>query len=214
MRWKSSIGVLVLSLGLQTGVPSAALAGSPTEQLRGSVDKAVKLAGEGAGRRESPRERRVALRKIADEIFDWGETAKRSLGMHWRERTPAEREEFVRLFADLLERSYMTKIELYDGERIGYAGDTIDGDQAIVRTKLVNKQGGEMAVNYRMVKGDGERWKVYDVEIEGVSLVANYRTQFNSLLRRSTYPDLVRALRAKATEPEVEAVMASPASAK
>ncbi|HMH52240.1 MAG TPA: ABC transporter substrate-binding protein [Candidatus Acidoferrum sp.] len=214
MRWKSSIGVLVLSLGLQTGVPSAALAGSPTEQLRGSVDKAVKLAGEGAGRREAPRERRVALRKIADEIFDWGETAKRSLGMHWRERTPAEREEFVRLFADLLERSYMTKIELYDGERIGYAGDTIDGDQAIVRTKLVNKQGGEMAVNYRMVKGDGERWKVYDVEIEGVSLVANYRTQFNNLLRRSTYPDLVRALRAKATEPEVEAVMASPASAK
>lgn len=214
MRWKSSIGVLVLSLGLQTGVPSAALAGSPTEQLRGSVDKALKLAGEGAGRREAPRERRVALRKIADEIFDWGETAKRSLGMHWRERTPAEREEFVRLFADLLERSYMTKIELYDGERIGYAGDTIDGDQAIVRTKLVNKQGGEMAVNYRMVKGDGERWKVYDVEIEGVSLVANYRTQFNSLLRRSTYPDLVRALRAKATEPEVEAVMASPASAK
>jgi phospholipid transport system substrate-binding protein len=213
MRLKFSIGVLVLSLGLQTGVPSAALAGSPTEQLRGSVDKVLRLASEGGGRRESPRERRVALRKIADEIFDWEETAKRSLGMHWRERTPAEREEFVRLFADLLERSYMTKVELYDGERIGYAGDTIDGDQAMVRTKLVNKQGGEMAVNYRMVNRN-ERWKVYDVEIEGVSLVANYRTQFNSLLRRSTYPDLVRALRAKATDPEVEAVMASPASAK
>jgi len=209
MGWKSSIGVVVLSLVLQTGAPSAALGGGPTEQLRGSIDKVLRLAGDPAGRREPIRERRAALRKIADEIFDWGETAKRSLGMHWRERTPAEREEFVRLFADLLDRSYMSKIELYDGERIGYAGDTIEGDQAIVRTRLVNKQGGEMAVNYKMVRRD-ERWKVYDVEIEGVSLVANYRTQFNSLLRRSTYPEVVRALRAKSSEGEIEAVMASP----
>jgi phospholipid transport system substrate-binding protein len=210
MRWTPSIGVVVLSLVFQTGAPSASLAGTPTEQLRGSIDKVLRLVGDPAGRREPIRERRAALRKIADEIFDWGETAKRALGMHWRERTPAEREEFVRLFADLLERSYMSKIELYEGERIGYAGETIEGDQAIVRTRLVNKHGGEMAVNYKMVRGDGERWKVYDVEIEGVSLVANYRTQFNSLLRRSTYPEVVRALRVKTTAPEVEAVMASP----
>jgi phospholipid transport system substrate-binding protein len=209
MRWKSAIGILTLSLILPAGAPSVALAEVPTQLLRGAIDKVLKLVADQAGRRESPRERRVALRKIADEIFDWEETAKRSLGMHWRQRTPAEQEEFVRLFADLLERSYMTKIELYDGEKIGYAGDTIDGDQAIVRTKLVNRQGGEMAVSYKMLRRD-ERWKVYDVEIEGVSLVANYRTQFNSLLRRSSYPDLVRAIRAKTTEPEVEAVMASP----
>jgi phospholipid transport system substrate-binding protein len=209
MRWKASIGIVVLSLVVPTGVSSAAPAG-PTEQLRGSVDKVLRLVGDPAGRREPIRERRAALRKIADEIFDWGETAKRSLGMHWRDRTPAEREEFVRLFADLLERSYMSKIELYDGERIGYAGETIEGDQAVVRSKLVNKHGGEMAVNYKMIRRDGERWKVYDVEIEGVSLVANYRTQFNSLLRRSTYPELVHALRVKTAAPEIEAVMASP----
>jgi len=209
MRCKASIGVVLLSLGLQMGASSAALAGEPTEQLRGSIAKVMKLVGDPASRREPIRERRATLRRIADDIFDWGETAKRSLGMHWRERTPGEREEFVGLFADLLERSYMTKIELYEGERIGYAGDTIEGDQAIVRTKLVNKHGGEMAVNYKMVKRD-DRWKVYDVEIEGVSLVANYRTQFNSLLRRSTYPELIHALRVKTTAPEVEAVMASP----
>jgi len=209
MRWTSSIGVVVLSLVLDTGASSAAAAGTPTEQLRGSIDKVLRLVGDPAIRREPIRERRAALRRIADEIFDWGETAKRSLGMHWRERTPAEREEFVRLFADLLDRSYMSKIDLYDGERIGYGGETIEGDQATVRTKLVNKHGGEMAVNFKMVRHD-DRWKVYDVEIEGVSLVANYRTQFNSLLRRTTYPELVRALRAKTTAPEVEAVMASP----
>src|SRR5262245_48703127 len=142
MRSKTAIGVLVLCLALPTVASSAERAGLPTEQLRASIDKVLKLVGDPAGRREPPRERRIALRKIADEIFDWEETAKRSLGVHWRERTPAEREEFVRLFADLLERSYMTKIELYDGERIGYAGETIDGDQAVVRTRLVNKHGG------------------------------------------------------------------------
>ena len=137
------------------------------------------------------------------------ETAKRSLGTHWQQRSPAEREEFVRLFAELLDRSYMSKIELYDGEKIAWLGDTIDGDLAIVRTKLLNKQGSEMAVNYKMLRRD-DRWKVYDVEIESVSLVANYRTQFNTMLRRSSYPELVRALKAKMTEPDTESAMASP----
>ena len=212
MRWKTSMGVLVLTLMLESPAPHDASAGVPTDQLRGSVDKVLRFVGEAATRRESPRERRASLRRIADDIFDWEETAKRSLGTHWQQRTPAEREEFVRLFADLLERSYMSKIELYDGEKIKYAGDTIEGDQAIVRTKLVNQHGSEMGVNYKMLRRDGERWKVYDVEIEGVSLIANYRTQFNNVLRRSSYPEVVRALKAKATsEPETEtAAMASP----
>jgi phospholipid transport system substrate-binding protein len=199
MRWTSAIGVLTLSLILPAGAPSVAWADVPTQQLRGSIDKVLRLVGDPATKRESARERRMALRKIADEIFDWEETAKRSLGMHWRQRTPAEREEFVRLFADLLERSYMTKIELYDGEKIGYTGDTIDGDQAIVRTKLVNKHGGEMAVNYKMVRRE-ERWKVYDVEIEGVSLVANYRTQFNKIIQTSSFQELVKKMKSKQEE--------------
>ena len=203
MRWKASIGALVVSVLFQAPASSAAWAGVPTEQLRGSVDRVLKLVGDPASRAESLRDRRAALRKIADDIFDWDETARRSLGTHWQQRTAAEREEFVRLFALLLERSYMSKIELYDGEKIGYAGDTIDGDQAVVRTRLVNRHGSELGVNYKMLRRD-ERWKVYDVEIEGVSLIANYRTQFNNLLRRSPYPDVLRALKAKTLEPETE----------
>jgi len=211
MRWKTSIGVFMLTLMLESPAPTDALAGVLTDQLRDSVDKVLKLAGDPTGKREPMRERRASLRRIADDIFDWEETAKRSLGTHWQQRTPAEREEFVRFFADLLERSYMSKIALYDGERIGYVGDTIEGDQAIVRTKLVNRHGNEMGVNYRMLRRDGERWKVYDVEIEGVSLIANYRTQFNNILRRSSYPEVMRALKAKSTaEPETAAAMASP----
>jgi phospholipid transport system substrate-binding protein len=211
MWWKTSIGTLALTVILQTPTPPAALAGVPTDQLRGSVDKVLKLVGDSGGRRDLSRERRATLRKIADDIFDWEETAKRSLGTHWQQRTPAERDEFVRLFADMLERSYMSKIESYDGEKIGYVGDSVEGDLAVVRTKLMNKQGTETGVNYKMRLRDA-RWKVYDVEIEGVSLVANYRTQFNNVLRRTTYPDLVRALRAKvASEPETETVgMAAP----
>jgi phospholipid transport system substrate-binding protein len=211
MWWKTSIGAFVLTLMLESPAPPGAWAGVPTDQLRGFVDKVLKLVGDPAAKREPLRERRASLRRIADDIFDWEETAKRSLGTHWQQRTSAEREEFVGLFADLLDRSYMSKIELYDGEKIGYVGDTIDGDQAIVRTKLV-KQGSEMGVNYKMLRRDGERWKVYDVEIEGVSLIANYRTQFNNLLRRSSYPEVVRVLKAKvAAEPETEtAAMASP----
>jgi phospholipid transport system substrate-binding protein len=211
MWWKTAIGVFVVTLMLESPASPQASAGVPTDQLRGSVDKVLKLVGDPGGKREPARARRAALRKIADDIFDWEETARRSLGTHWQQRTPAEREEFVRVFADLLERSYISKIELYDGEKIGYAGDTIDGNQAIVRTRLVNKHGNEMGVNYKMLRRDGDRWKVYDVEIEGVSLVANYRTQINNLLRRTSYPELVRTMKSKsATEPEAEAVMASP----
>jgi phospholipid transport system substrate-binding protein len=210
MRWKTSIGLVILTFFLQGPVIPDALAGVPSDQLRTSVDQALKVLGDANAKREHPRERRATLRKIADDIFDWDETAKRSLGTHWQQRTPAERAEFVRLFADLLDRSYMSKIELYDGEKIAYVGDTIEGDQAIVRTKILNKQGTEIPINYKMLRRDSDRWKVYDVEIESVSLVSNYRTQINTLMRRSSYAEVVRTLKSRASEPETEAVMASP----
>ena len=180
-------------------VTEDAVAGPPTDQLRRSIDRVMKLVGDPAGRREPIRERRAPLRKIADDIFDWGETAKRSLGMHWRERTPAEREEFVRLFGDLLEHAYITKIEGYSGEKILYAGEIEDGDQAVVKTRIVTKQDTTIPVDYRMLR-KGERWRAYDVYIEGVSLVANYRSQFNAIIQRTGYPDLVTKLRAKQDE--------------
>jgi phospholipid transport system substrate-binding protein len=210
MPWKTSIGVLVAAaIVLQGPIAPDARAGGPSDQLKTSVDQALKLLGDSAAKRDHPRERRATLRKIADDIFDWDETAKRSLGTHWQQRTPAEREEFVRLFAELLEKSYMSKIELYDGEKIAWLGDSIDGEQAIVRTKILNKQGSEIPVAYKLLRRD-DRWKVYDVEIESVSLVANYRTQINNMLRRSSYPELIRTLKAKANETESESAMASP----
>src|SRR5262245_59290529 len=140
-------------------------AGAPTDLLRTQIDRVLKTLDDPELKKEGrARERRVAVRRIAEDIFDYNETAKRSLGRHWQSRTPAERKEFVDLFANLLERSYLSKVELYNGEKIVYLGDTMDGEHANVRTKLITRQGTEIPVDYKMVR-QGERWIVYDVII-------------------------------------------------
>ena len=151
MRLRPLVVVLPLAVGC-LGTPPA-WAGPPMDQLRSQIDRVVKTLDDPELRKEGKAgERRRAVRKIADDIFDFGETAKRSLGRHWVARSPAEREEFVQLFTDLLERSYISKIELYTGERITFTGDTLDGDQAVVRSKIVTKQGTEVPVDYRMLR--------------------------------------------------------------
>ena len=192
----------VVGLGLLLGpwLASPARAGAPLEQLRAQIDRVLKILDDAEMKKDGRgKDRRLAVRKIADDIFDFQETAKRSLGRHWTTRSPAEREEFVKLFSDLLERSYISKIELYGGEKIAYLGDTLDGDQALVRTRIVTKGGAEVPVEYRMLK-KGERWLVYDVVIEGVSLVANYRTQFNKIIQTSSYAELVKKMKVKQDE--------------
>jgi phospholipid transport system substrate-binding protein len=190
--------LLALVLGV-VAVPPAA-AGAPTDQLKTQIDRVLKALDDPELKKEGKaRERRVAVRKIANDIFDFGETARRSLGRHWQARTPGERDEFVQLFSDLLERSYISKVELYGGEKIQYLGDTIDGEQAKVQTKLLTKGGSEIPIEYRMHR-KGDRWLVYDVIIEGVSLVANYRTQFNKIIQTSSYQELVKKMKSKQEE--------------
>src|SRR5207247_8756480 len=128
-----------------------AAAGVPTDQLKTQIDRAIKVLDDLAGKKDTKvQERRTAVRKIANEIFDFGETAKRSLARHWTPRTPAEREEFVRLFADLLERAYVGKLELYTGEKIEYAGEIPDGYVTTVKTRIISKQCPSIPVDLRM----------------------------------------------------------------
>ena len=180
--------------------PGPAAAGAPSDQLKAQIDRVLKVLDDAELKKEArARDKRVAVRKIANEIFDFGETARRSLGRHWQSRTPAERDEFVNLFSDLLERSYISKVELYGGEKISFVGDSIEGDQAKVNTKLTTKGGSDIPIEYRMHR-KGDRWLVYDVIIEGVSLVANYRTQFNKIIQTSSYQELVRKMKTKQEE--------------
>jgi phospholipid transport system substrate-binding protein len=191
------IALPVLLLALVAPRPAAA--GAPTDQLKRQVDAVVRTL-EDPALKANPAQRRAAVRKISEEIFDYKETARRALGRHWSARTPQEQEEFVRLFADLLERAYLSRIEQYQGEKVRYAAETIDGPEAVVKTLIVTPQGSEVPVDYRMRLADG-RWLVYDVNIEGVSLVANYRTQFNRIVQTESYESLVRKLRARDATP-------------
>jgi phospholipid transport system substrate-binding protein len=199
MNWfhvKSAL--LALGLAVITAVPAAA--GVPTDQLRGAVDRVLKTLDDPSFKgADKVADRRVAVRKIANEIFDFGEIAKRSMARHWQPLSEAQRTEFVGLFADLLERSYISKIETYGGEKIQYTSEKIDGDYATVSTRIVTKNGTEVPIDYRMKKG-GDRWLVYDVSIEGVSLVSSYRTQFNKIIQTSSYNELVSKLKNKQDE--------------
>jgi phospholipid transport system substrate-binding protein len=193
--------VIAISIVLSAGVArdavarEGAAAGAATEQLRTRVERVVAVL-EDPQLKAKPAARRAALRTAATDIFDFTEITRRSLGRHWQTASPAEREDLVALMTALLERSYLSRIEQYSGERIVFAGETAEADLATVRTRLVSKGGVETPVDYRLYKV-GDRWMVYDVMVEGVSLVANYRAQFNKILQTSSAQGLVERLRAK-----------------
>jgi phospholipid transport system substrate-binding protein len=170
---------------------------TPTEQLKGSIDKIVPILENPALKGDSKaKERRAAIRQVASDVFDFTESARRTLGPHWERRTEQERQEFARLLGDLLERTFASRLEQYAGERIQYTGESVDGNLATVKTTIITKSGAELPVDYRVLRR-GDRWFVYDVLIEGVSLMENYRAQFNKIIQTSSYEDLVRKLKAK-----------------
>jgi phospholipid transport system substrate-binding protein len=186
----------MLLAALLVSAATPAHAGAPTEQLKTSVEQIVKVLEDPALRSEAKaRERRAAIRKEAEVIFDFGETARRALGRHWQALAANERAEFTALFTDLIERAYISKIERYSGERIAFAGESVEGGLASVRTRFVTKKGTEIPVDYRMQQR-GDRWLVYDVSVEGVSLINNYRTQFDKIIQTSSYAELVRKMKA------------------
>jgi phospholipid transport system substrate-binding protein len=185
-------------------IPSAH-AGAPTEELRGRVDQVIRTLQRSDRQGESnTTDRRMAVHKAADEIFAFEEAATRSLGRHWQERTPSERAEFTRIYTELLEHAYISKIDRYGGENVNYVGESVDADEATVRTKILTKQGSEVPVDYRMLR-QAAGWRVYDVIIEGVSLTANYRTQFNKIIQTSSFEDLMAKLRTKASSTSEDA---------
>ena len=184
--------VRFLAAGLVAlAVAAPAWAGAPTEQVRQYTDQVQKILEDPALRSA---DKRAAVRKVAIEIFDVNETARRALGPHWQARTPSERSEFILLFADLLERTYISKIDLYRGERLRYTNEAVDGEFAIVRAKVVTNKGVEVPVEARMLKR-ADHWLIYDITIENVSLIGNYRTQFDRIIRTASYGELVRRLK-------------------
>lgn len=189
----------LLSIFYCSLAPDAYAAG-PTQQVKQTVDKILDIVrNKELKKPEKTKERRAAIRKVVSERFDFEEMAKRSLALHWRERTSEERKEFVVLFTDLLERSYIKKIESYEDEQILYVGEEVEGEYSGVKSKIITKRKIEIPLEYRLLNKNG-KWEVYDVVIEGVSLVNNYRTQFNKIIRTNSYEELVKRMKNKQEE--------------
>ncbi len=178
-----------------------AWAGPPTDQLRDGVDRVFKILRdpELRGDTQVP-QRRSAISKVAGEIFDFGDMAKRALGQHWEQRTPAECGEFVRLFTELIQRAYVAKVDQHDAAtKMTFRGETVDGDYAVVQTTIPLTNASTMPLDYRM-RNTRDHWQVYDISIDGISLVANYRAQFNKVIRTSSYAALVAKLKSQQAE--------------
>lgn len=173
---------------------------SVTDEVKKTVDDVIRIVADKDLRKPAnEQKRRAALKRSISNIFDYQEMAKRSLGKHWAQRTPAERKQFVDLFATLLENSYGSKIESYNNEKVVYIKEIVDGEYAEVKSKVVTAKHDEYTLDYKLLL-QNNRWVVYDVVIEGVSLVSNYRTQFNKIISANGYNELVKKLQTKSNE--------------
>ena len=183
-----------LLLGLTASVAAAL---TPTETVKSRVDQALQSLSQTANPgAEASERRRADIRRAADTLFDFPDMSRRALGRHWTDRTPAEREEFTRLFTDLIARTYIGKIDRYAGESIAYVGERVDGDEASVRSQVVTAKGSQIPVEYRLHRAN-DTWSAYDVLIENVSLVGTYRSQFDRIIKAESFADLLRHLREK-----------------
>jgi phospholipid transport system substrate-binding protein len=192
----------LLSVAWLSGLGLAA-DGAPTEFIRHMTDSILQVLEtphlQGAEHRE---ERVVRLRHIANAAFDWEEIARQTLATHWRERTPQEQQEFAELFREAVQGMYLERLEaaapqwLQEKQAILYVGEQGDGPRAVVRTTVVTRRHWKIPMEYRLRQSDGQ-WRIYDVVIEGVSLVNNYRAQFHRIITRSSYAGLIQQLKAR-----------------
>jgi len=190
-------GRIVLA-GLMIFAAAAARAGEPIELVKMAGDKAIQILKDPKLQpKEKKKERIERLKEVANPLFDYEEMARRSLGQHWRRRSPQEQQEFVKLFRDYLEKVYSDQVDLYAGEKVIYGRERVEDDYAQVETAFVDTKGEEVSVVYRLRRVGG-KWKVYDAVIENISVVNNYRSQFDRVISKYSFDELKRLLKEKA----------------
>jgi phospholipid transport system substrate-binding protein len=177
--------------------PVVSFGGTPKEGVKDTTDKIIAIVSDPVLKTPEKKEEKARLiRAAVDERFNWKEMSRRTLARHWAKRTEQEKKEFIDLFGKLLERTYLERVEGYSGEKVFYINEVVDGKYGIVSVKIVTEKDTEISVRYK-VKKKGENWLVYDISIEGVSLINNYRKQFNSIIVRNSYKELVGKLKEK-----------------
>jgi phospholipid transport system substrate-binding protein len=179
--------------GDEAGPPASGL--PPLELVKSSMTRVLALTQAQAAGPAASTQRRE-LRLVAEALFDFNEMSRRMLGAHWKEGTPEEQAEFVRLFTDLLERSYLTALGHFPLATISFEGEMVSGPYALVSSRIAVGHRGAASLEYRLLETDG-RWAVYDVVVDGVSLVLSYRSQFNSILRTSRFAELLDRMKSR-----------------
>src|SRR5437773_7685245 len=198
LRSSRTTKVFAFLLLILAAITAQADAGLPTDQIKTTVDNGLTVLRDSKLKPAAKlKDRRDQLKQILFARFDFTEMARRALGANWRRRTPQEQEEFVRLFTEVLEHAYAGIIESYTDEKIVYTVERIDGTYADVGSKIFTSKGEEYSINYKVHLVSNE-WKVYDVVAENISLVNNYRSQFNRVISHESYEELVRRLKDKA----------------
>ena len=199
-----AISMVALATGAYPAAaqPKAADQTAPLDLVKATVSRVLAIVQAPRVIANDGRQRRAEIRRAAQGLFDFREMARLTLAQHWKDRSAPEQEEFVQLFTELLERSYLTTIENYAGEKITFQGESISGPYAQVRSRITTDRRMETSIEYRLLERDA-RWAVYDVVLDGVSLVSNYRSQFNSIIRTSSFADLLTKLRSKEIEAHV-----------
>ena len=199
-RQRFYVHLIMVGLAIHLSVVSVCFAGSEiTSQLKGTIEKVIKIVQDEALKNDK-QARRVALRKIIGERFNYRQMVRRSLAKNWDARSDQERQKFIELFKSLLENSYANKLEAYKDEEINYLDEMIKGKYALVKTEVVRKS-STIGVDYKLIQENGN-WQVYDFVIEGVSMIRNYRSQFTKIIRRDSYEVLVQKLTDKINELE------------
>jgi phospholipid transport system substrate-binding protein len=182
---------------------SMAAGGTPTEFIKRSTDSILQVFEDphlqGAAQRE---ERLARLRHLANTAFEWEEIARRTLAVHWRERTSQERQEFAELFREAIQAIYLERLEaaarqgLQEKQAILYVGEQVNGERAVVRTTVVTRRQRQIPIEYRVRQAHGQ-WRIYDIAIAGISLVHNFRAQIHQIITRSSYEGLIQQLKAR-----------------
>ena len=196
--------LISLALGTVLGylvlvVPAEA--GPPTEQLQTKIDGVFKaLADPAVQGPDKAEQRRALVLAAAEDVFDFAHTARLTLGGHWDQLSVPQREEFVDLFRGFIGRSYLSNVDLGEGQKVSYGEETIEGNRATVKSKVTTSAGSTIPLDFRMAL-DGGKWRLYDVAVDGTSLVANYRQQFVRIIKAGSYDELVQKLRAKGQVP-------------
>ena len=177
-----------------------AQAGVATDRIKTVTDKLLEIVtNHDLDSPDMAEKRAHMIRGAVDTVFDWQAFSQRAMGRHWRKLSKEEKEEFITLFGQLIERTYMDKTRQYSGQQMKFIDEETDEKYGVVNAEVEMKNEANIAIQFRVLKNN-ETWFVYDVYVEGVSLVNNYRVQFNNIMTKSGYSELISKLKTKLDE--------------